>query len=343
MKPASSKVLFRPKSVLNQTPTSVSLITIKIITAIFRFMAPVNSGTFPRIIREMWEVQFYLVRKPLQIRLRRADLTGRDGGFEEEVLKQLCGRLMSGSLKLLRKNNWGSWETMDPTAWSKVRVDFSPPTCRGREQTSILQNIFIVGNTDKTFPTFSMHDSQAKYYARIWILLEDPQYLIALYILSFGMMTYHGMPANRWKDDTHSGILTHCLTPSCQEGEAAATGPPASQSRNVRLSVRLEVNILPTQDHATPPSTPSRRRTTMASPLQLPSMPYQTCYSKGNSHSSIQYLTTLLSNVHSPTIVVPSYPQSTPMYYEVSRCPLRRKLSLRRKLVGSTYLGKTSV
>jgi hypothetical protein len=75
MKPASSKVLFRPKSVLNQTPTSVSLITIKIITAIFRFMAPVNSGTFPRIIREMWEVQFYLVRKPLQIRLRRADLT----------------------------------------------------------------------------------------------------------------------------------------------------------------------------------------------------------------------------------------------------------------------------
>ena len=77
MKPASSKVLFRPKSVLNQTPTSVSLITIKIITAIFSFMAPVNSGTFPRIIREMREVQFYLVRKPLQIRLRRADLTHR--------------------------------------------------------------------------------------------------------------------------------------------------------------------------------------------------------------------------------------------------------------------------
>ena len=100
-------------------------------------------------------------------------------------MKQLCGRLMSGSLKLLRKNNWGSWETMDLTAWSKVRVDFPPPTCRGWEQTSILQNIFIVGNTDKTFPTFSMHDSQAKYYARIWILLEDPQYLIALYILSF--------------------------------------------------------------------------------------------------------------------------------------------------------------
>ena len=104
---ASSKVLFRRNSVLNQTPTSVSLITIKIITAIFRFMAPANSGTFPWIIREMWEVQFYLVRKPLQIRLRRADLTGRDGGFEEEVLKQLCGRLMSGSLKLLCKNNWG--------------------------------------------------------------------------------------------------------------------------------------------------------------------------------------------------------------------------------------------
>jgi len=78
MMSASSKVLFRRNSVLNQTPTSVSLITIKIITAIFRFMAPVNSGTFPGIIREMWEVQFYLVRKPLRIRLRRADLTGRD-------------------------------------------------------------------------------------------------------------------------------------------------------------------------------------------------------------------------------------------------------------------------
>ena len=84
--------------------------------------------------------------------------------------------------------------------------------------------------------------------------------------------------------------------------------------------MRLEVNILPTQDHATPPSTPRRRHTTMASPLHLPSMPYQTCYLKGNSHSSIQYLTPLSSNVHSPTIVVPSDPQSRPMYYEVSRC-----------------------
>ena len=84
MKLASSKVLFRPNSVLNQTPTSVSLITtisivIKISTAIFRIMAPANdSGTFPGIIRESWEVQVNLVRKPLQIRLRRADLTGRD-------------------------------------------------------------------------------------------------------------------------------------------------------------------------------------------------------------------------------------------------------------------------
>ena len=162
MKLASSKVLFRPNSVLNQTSTSLSLITtvsivIKISTAILRFMAPANdSGTFPGIIREVWEVQVNLVGNPLRIRLRRADSTGRDGGYEEEVLKQLCGRLMSGSLKLLRKNNWESWETMDPTAWSKVRVDFPPPTCRGREQTSILQNIFIVGNTDKTFPTFSM-------------------------------------------------------------------------------------------------------------------------------------------------------------------------------------------
>ena len=133
MKSASSKVLFRPNSVLNQTPASVSLITtlsivIKISTAIFRIMAPANdSGTLPGIIREVREVQVNLVRKPLRIRLRRADLTGRDGGFEEEVLKQLCGRLMSGSLKLLRKNNWGSWETMDLTAWPKVRVDFPPP------------------------------------------------------------------------------------------------------------------------------------------------------------------------------------------------------------------------
>ena len=338
MKSASSKVLFRSKSVLNQTSASVSLITsvsivIKISTAIFRIMAPASdSGTFPGIIRGLWEVQVDLVRNSLQIRLRRADLTGRDGGFEEEVLKQLCGRLMSGSLKLLCKNNWGSWETMDSTAWSKVRVDFPPPTCRGREQTSILQNIFIVGNTDKTFPTFSMHNSQRKYYAHIWILLEDPQYLIALYILSFGMMTYHGMPANRWKDDTHSGILTHCLTPSCQEGEAAATGPTASQSRNVRLPVRLEVNILPTQDHATSTSKPCRRHP-MTSPRQPPSTPYTTCYSKGNSHSCTQYLTTLSSNIpqaketnagertslpsqsmHSTTIAVPSSPHLIPMY-----------------------------
>ena len=87
MKSASSKVLFRPNSVLNPTSTSVSLITtIKISTAIFRIMAPANdSGTLSGIIREVWEVQDDLVRKPLQIRLRRADLTGRDGGFEEEV------------------------------------------------------------------------------------------------------------------------------------------------------------------------------------------------------------------------------------------------------------------
>ena len=81
MKSASSKVLFRPKSVLNQTSASVSLITtisivIKISTAIFRIMAPANdSGTLPGIIREVWEVQVEIVRKPLQIRLRRADLT----------------------------------------------------------------------------------------------------------------------------------------------------------------------------------------------------------------------------------------------------------------------------
>ena len=79
MMSASSKVLFRPNSVLNQTPTSVSLITIKISTAIVRFMAPAkDSGAFPGIIREMWAVQVYLVRGPLQIRLRRANLTGRD-------------------------------------------------------------------------------------------------------------------------------------------------------------------------------------------------------------------------------------------------------------------------
>ena len=81
MKSASSKVLFRPNSVLNQTPTSVSLITtisivIKISTAILRFMAPANySGTFPGIIRESWEVQVNLVSKTLRIRLRRAELT----------------------------------------------------------------------------------------------------------------------------------------------------------------------------------------------------------------------------------------------------------------------------
>ena len=80
MMSASSKVLFRPNSVLNQTSTSASLITtIKISTAIFRTMALANdSGTLPWIIREVWEVQVNLVRKPLRIRLRRADLTGRD-------------------------------------------------------------------------------------------------------------------------------------------------------------------------------------------------------------------------------------------------------------------------
>ena len=72
---------FRPNSVLNQTSTSLSLITtvsivIKISTAILRFMAPANdSGTLPWIIREVWEVQVNLVREPLRIRLRRADLT----------------------------------------------------------------------------------------------------------------------------------------------------------------------------------------------------------------------------------------------------------------------------
>ena len=81
MKSASSKVLFRPKSVLNQTSASVSLITtvsivIKISTAIFRIMAPASdSGTFLGIIRELWEVQVDLVRKSLRIRLRRADAT----------------------------------------------------------------------------------------------------------------------------------------------------------------------------------------------------------------------------------------------------------------------------
>ena len=88
MMSASSKVLFRPNSVLNQTPTSVSLITtisivIKISTAILRFMAPANdSGTFPGIIRESWEVQVNLVSKTLRIRLRRAELTHP---YEEEV------------------------------------------------------------------------------------------------------------------------------------------------------------------------------------------------------------------------------------------------------------------
>ena len=77
MMSASSKALFRPNSVLNQTPTSVSLITIKISTAIFRLWRPL-SGTLPGIIREVWEVQVNLVRQPLRIRLRRADLTGRD-------------------------------------------------------------------------------------------------------------------------------------------------------------------------------------------------------------------------------------------------------------------------
>ena len=86
MKLASSKVLFRPNSVLNQTPTSVSLITtisivIKISTAILRFMAPANdSGTFPGIIRESWEVQVNLVGNPLRIRLRRADSTEKEHG-----------------------------------------------------------------------------------------------------------------------------------------------------------------------------------------------------------------------------------------------------------------------
>ena len=81
MKLASSKVLFRRNSVLNQTQTSVSLITtisivIKTSTAILRFMVPANcSGTFPGIIRESWEVQVNLVSKTLRIRLRRAELT----------------------------------------------------------------------------------------------------------------------------------------------------------------------------------------------------------------------------------------------------------------------------
>ena len=153
MQPASSKVLLRPKSALNPTSPSVSsgsYTTPKTNTAIFRFMSLANdSSTFPRIIWELWEVQVYLVRKPLRIRLRRIDLTGRDGDDDDkEVLNHLCGRLTSGSLELLRKKNGWVWETMDSTAWSKPRVDFPPPTSREGEQTSILQNMFIFGNTD---------------------------------------------------------------------------------------------------------------------------------------------------------------------------------------------------
>ena len=251
-------------------------------------------------------------------------------------MKQLCGRLMSGSLKLLRKNNWGSWETMDPTAWSKVRVDFPPPTCRGREQTSILQNIFIVGNTDKTFPTFSMHDSQIKYTANICLLLGAEQYLITLLFIMFGTLTYHGMLANCWKDDTHSGILTRCLPPPSQEGKAHATGQQTTL-RTARLRARSEVNTPPTIDHATSTSKPCRRHP-MTSPRQPPSTPYPICYSKGNSHSCTQYLLTLSSNVpqvkdtnaeertslpsqgmHSTT-AMPSSPHLIPMYNEESWC-----------------------
>ena len=103
MQPASSKVLLRPKSALNPTSPSVSSgsnTTLKTNTAIFRFMALANdSGTFPRIIRELWEVQVYLVRKPLRIRLRRVDLTGCDeNDDDEEVLEHLCGRLTPGAV-----------------------------------------------------------------------------------------------------------------------------------------------------------------------------------------------------------------------------------------------------
>ena len=182
---------------------------------------------------------------------------------------------MSGSLKLLRKNNWGSWETMDLTAWSKVRVDFPPPTCRGREQTSILQNIFIVGNTDKTFPTFSMHDSQIKYTASMCPLLGAEQYLITLLLIMFGTLTYHGMLANCWKDVTHSGMLTHCLPPS-QEGEVHATEQHTTL-RTARLRARSEVNTPPTIDHATSTSKLCRRHL-MAPPRQPPSTPYPICF-----------------------------------------------------------------
>ena len=145
-----------------------------------------------------------------------------------------------------------------------------------------MQKIFIVGNTDKTFPTFSMHDSQIKYTVSMCPLLGAEQYLITLLFIMFGTLTYHGMLANYWKDVTHSGILTRCLPPS-QEGEAHATGHNTT-TRAARLRARSEVNTPPTIDHATSTSKPCRRHL-MTSPWQPPSTPYPICFSKENSHS----------------------------------------------------------
>ena len=51
-----------------------------------------------------------------------------------------------------------------------------------------------------------MHDSQRKYIAGIGLLLGGNQLLIKQLSIMFGTLTYHGIPANRWKDDTYSGI-----------------------------------------------------------------------------------------------------------------------------------------
>lgn len=57
-------------------------------------MAPAkDNGAFPGIIREMREVRAYLVRGPLRIRLRRANLT-------ITATAQICGSFVASEVQI---------------------------------------------------------------------------------------------------------------------------------------------------------------------------------------------------------------------------------------------------
>ena len=109
MQHSEAKVDCAETPALNPTSTSVSLITPKKInTAGTKLMAPACiGGAFPGKYGNCVNIQVVLLRDHPNVANMGVDFTGRDGGNDEEVLNHLCGRLTSGSLKLLCKKTGG--------------------------------------------------------------------------------------------------------------------------------------------------------------------------------------------------------------------------------------------